>query len=138
MPTKVYKGRDASIIVNGTTIGVAESATAEITTNVEPYWEIGEKYPAALMEGNIEITGDITRAVIDTNLLNFITDATTKEFGVLTTFDVLIRLGPVGSGLPAIYVEDCLPEGESIDVPQDGVVSETFTYRGTKPVLTVS
>ena len=68
----VIKGHRAILHKDGVAIGYTESISVDITRNVDPFYEHGSPRPQALIEGNEEITGSISRAWVDWNLLDAI------------------------------------------------------------------
>lgn len=134
--TTIYKGWNAKIFIGTgdpttwTEIGCAESASVDITTNIEPYYCIGSKEPAAIVEGNLEITGSISRAWVNTAYLQLLTGS-----GSLAEFHLCFKAGTT-AGAPIIYLYKCRFESGSIDIPQDGVLTEDYDFRATSIVIT--
>lgn len=126
MADQVFKGWKAKILIDGNEIGYAESVSVEISTGVEPYYEIGSRSPATIVEGNEEITGSISKAWINTDYLTLCTGATG-----LTFFDLVFKAGEA-SGAPWVYLYDCKFETGSLDIPQDGFLTEDYDFRATK------
>jgi len=120
----VYKGWRAKIYLDGSIIGLVESVTCEVTSGVEPYYEVGSRTPAALVEGNQEITGTITKAWVNNNILSLITGT-----GTLSVFDLVFKAANV-TGAPWIYIYNCKLETGAIDIPQDGFLMEDYDFRG--------
>jgi len=122
MTLYVYKGWNAKIYKEGVLIGYCDSASVDIATGLDPYYEIGSRTPSYLTEGNQEITGSISKAWIDINYLNLVIGT-----GSLTEFDLTFKA--YTSGAPWIYLYDCKFESGSLDIPQDGVLTESYDFR---------
>lgn len=122
MPS-VYKGWNAKILKDGTEIGYAESASVEIATGVEAYYEIGSRAPATIVPGNQEVTGSLSRAWINKDYLALIVGT-----GSLTLFELVFKADNA-TGAPWIYCYDCLFETGSVDIPQDGFLTEDYDFR---------
>lgn len=129
--TRVFKGWNAKIFVRvgadaWQEVGQAESVTLEIATGVEPYYGIGSRQPETLVEGNEEITGTMSRAWVNVDYLTLLG----AGGNALTAFDLVFQAGAtVGNVGPWVYVYDCKFETGSIDVPQDGFLTEDYDFR---------
>lgn len=121
----IYKGWNAKIYIGEPwiEIGCAESVSVDITANLDAYYCIGKRTPEAVMEGNLEITGSISRAWVNIYYLNLIISET-----VLPTFHLCFKASEE-SNAPWIYLYDCKFEGGTIDIPQDGVLMEDYDFR---------
>lgn len=125
----VYKGWNAKIFIGNladpptwTEIGCADSVSVDITANVESYYCIGSKDPYAIVEGNREITGSLSKAWVNTYYLNLLCGGTLGEF------HLLFKAG-TSSGAPMVYLYNCKFESGSIDIPQDGFLTEDYDFR---------
>lgn len=116
------KGWNAKIYKDNFQIGYADSASVEIATNLEAFYELGSRQPIDLAEGNEEVTGSISKAWIDKNYLSLVTGA-----GVLTDFDLCFTMG-TGPDV-YVYAYDCKFEKGSLDIPQDGFLKEDYDFR---------
>lgn len=116
----VYKGWNAKIYKDGVRIGYADSASVEIVSNVEGFYELGSRQAVELPEGNEEITGSFSKAWIDKAYLSLVTGS-----GVLQDFDLCFEV----VGGPKVYCYDCKFERGSLDIPQDGVLKEDYDFR---------
>lgn len=123
MPENVFKGWKAKILINGNEIGNCDAVSLEITTGVEPYYGIGSREPVTLVEGNEEITGTMSKVWVNKTYLNLCTGATG-----LTFFDLIFKAGEA-AGSPWVYVYDCKFETGSLDIPQDGFLTEDYDFR---------
>ena len=123
----VYKGWNAKIYKDGVQVGYADSASVEIATNLEGFYEIGSRQPTDLVEGNEEVTGSFSKAWIDTNYLSLVTSS-----GSLTEFDLAFKIGTSG---PTVYCYDCKFERGALDIPQDGFLKEDYDFRAKSIAL---
>jgi len=64
--------KDIIISVNGTIIGGAEELTMSVAADNEEAFEAGNYFPVEIVDGKKHITGSITRAWIDNDLLNML------------------------------------------------------------------
>lgn len=62
--------KDVDIAINGKIIGGAQEATVTIARDNEEAYEAGNYEPVEIVGGKFHITGSITRAYIDNELLN--------------------------------------------------------------------
>ena len=72
LPTK---GWNVKIMKDSEEIGYATSVSWDVDTGLENYYQLGSATPAAIVEGNVEITGTIERAFVDTKLLGLVMDS---------------------------------------------------------------
>jgi len=134
----VYKGWNAKILVcpklgesgacsieaDWEEIGCCESVSVDITANVDSYYFIGNKDPYALMPGNLEITGSLSKAWVHTKLLQILIRAP----GAIEKFNLIFRAG-TDTGAPWIKLTNCRLESGTIDIPQDGWLMEDYDFR---------
>ncbi len=119
----VYKGWNAKIYLDDLELGCCESASVEIASNIEPYYCVGARDAQALVEGNQEITGSISRAWVNTYYL-----ALVASTGALSEFTLVFKASEA-SGAPWIYCYNCKFETGSVDIPQDGFLMEDYDFR---------
>jgi len=130
MESRVFKGWNASIYVRVGSgawqlVGQADSVSIEIATGVEPYYGIGQRIPETLVEGNEEITGSLSRAWVNVDYL-----ALLGAGGVaLTEFDLVFQAGTQAGPGPWVYVYNCKFETGTVDIPQDGFLTEDYDFR---------
>jgi len=130
---KVFKGWNAGIYIRlgagaWQKIGFAEAVSLEISTGVEPYYGIGSRQPETLVEGNEEITGSMSRAWVNIDYLALLG----AGGNALTTFDLVFKAGATTSEsapAPWVYVYNCKFETGTVDVPQDGFLTEDYDFR---------
>ena len=122
------KGHMAILMYQGVSIGYSESVSVDITRNVDPFYEHGDPRPVKLVEGNEEITGSISRAWVDWQLLNCILlSGTTALPGYL---DIYIKLR--GADLNYLYLSNVKMGDTSLDIPQDGFLMQDVDFRATR------
>jgi len=126
---KIYKGWEGHIFINGTEVMCCESVSVEIARNLEPYYCVGSKDPYYISEGNREITGSISKALVNVFYLRLVTG----ESGTFQEpFDLYFRAGALtATQYLWIYCYGCKFETGSIDIPQDGVLKEDYDFRAT-------
>ena len=129
--SRIFKGWNAGIYVRVSEgawqkVGQADSVSVEIATGVEPYYGIGTRIPETLVEGNEEITGSMSRAWVNVDYL-----ALLGAGGLaLTAFDLVFKAGETANNTgPWIYVYDCKFENGTVDIPQDGFLTEDYDFR---------
>jgi len=120
----VFKGWNAKIYIGGIEVGCCESVSVDVASNIEPYYCIGSRNPFAVIPGNLEITGSISRAWVNCYYLNLlISDA-------VPIFDLVFKAGEGGAvKAPWVYLYNCRFESGAIDIPQDGVLTEDYDFR---------
>ena len=64
--------KDVAIAINGKIIGGAEEATFTVLRDNDEAYEAGSYFPAEIVGGKFHITGSLTRAFVDVDLLNTI------------------------------------------------------------------
>ena len=124
----VYKGWNAKIYKDGVQVGYSDSASVEIASNLEGFFELGSRTAVALTEGNEEISGSFSKAWIDKNYLSLVTST-----GALTEFDLCFTLG-TGPDV-YVYCYDCKFDKGSLDIPQDGFLKESYDFKAKTVAL---
>lgn len=120
---RVYKGWNATLYKGGIKIGLAGSWSCEVATGLDPYYQIGERVPYALTEGNQEITGSMERVWINNDFVNLAFPS-----GFLDEFDMQAQTSDQVDA-PYIYLYECKIETVGIDIPQDGFITESIDFR---------
>ena len=62
--------KDVTISINGKVIGAAEEASVKVSRANEEAWEGGSYLPAEIVDGKVSISGSLSRAFVDVDLLN--------------------------------------------------------------------
>jgi len=118
-----FRGWMAKVYKDGVLLGYCQSVTVDVASNLEPYYEIGSRTPVSLIEGNQEVTGTLERLWVDTTLLNLVSGTSTlDEF-------TLVFYASTATGSPKITLTGCKAESGSIDIPQDGELTESIDFR---------
>jgi hypothetical protein len=125
--TTIYKGWNAKIYKDNVEIVCAESVTVDVSTNTDDYYCIGSRTPYASMPGNMEITGSIDHAWVDISLLTLM-GLTTFPPADPTEFDLCFKAS-TEVGAPMVYLYDVVFQSVSVDIPQDGVLKESYDFK---------
>lgn len=125
----VYKGWNAKIYLNELSdpIGYADSASLEIATNLEGFYQLGARVPVDLTEGNEEITGSFSKAWINKYYIALVSPGGVTA---LTEFDLRFDVG-TGDDTVHVYCYGCKFERGALDIPQDGFLKEDYDFRAT-------
>lgn len=150
--TNVYRGSDGAIILSGeqtqegtmaqevideyelTSVGRATNVTVEITSELKPFHELGQRYPTELRPGNINITGTIERAYINGALLKLLLGkaATSRPAGtwVQPSFNIVLNLdNPAIPGTSNIItIHGVKFQNWSYGIPEDDFVLEKAKF----------
>ena len=133
MSQQAWKGWKAFILFNKSggssydEVGYSESVTVDIATGLEPFYQHGSRRPVdELVEGNEEITGSISRAWVDNDLLNLLTDD--GSTGV-TEWALYCYIDDTAGPWMDIY--NLKLESGSFDIPQDGFIMNDIDFRAT-------
>jgi len=118
------KGWRARILIDGTEVGTAESASVDIDVALDEYFVIGKRQPYTIIEGAQTISGTLDKLWVDTQMLQLIGGGVTPQ---LTEFDLTVMHT---TGSPRIDIYNCKPETLSFDIPADGFVTESLDFRG--------
>jgi len=124
----VYRGWNAKILIDGTEVGRVQQVRVDIDHSLEAYFEAGTRNAQQIIEGPINITGSFKRAWIDTTYLSLISGTSS-----LSSFDLYIEVWnkPAGSSSSlafGLYVYNCKLGKGSITVPQEGILTEDYTF----------
>lgn len=109
-------------------IGEAESVSMDIDASLDEYLAVGSKDVYAIVEGPVVLTGSLSRAWIDTQMLALIygTGADRLQGG----FDIYAYRAVAGEEV-YIWAYDCKIESLSFDIPADGFLKEDVDFRAT-------
>ncbi len=124
----VYKGWNAKILIDGTEVGKVQQVRIDIDHSLEAYFEAGNRSTLQIVEGPMNITGSFKRAWVDTTYLSLISGS-----GSLSSFDLYIQVwnkppDQSPSFALGLYVYDCKFSKGTITVPQEGVLTEDYTF----------
>jgi len=153
MPGTVFRGSDGTISVavdSGpegdkakaisdnyalTPIGRATGVTVRVTNDVQPFHELGQRFPTELRNGNVNVYGTIDRAYINGALLKLMlgnaADSRPAGTFVSPSFNLSIRLeNPSVAGLSStVTVMGVKLEEWSYDLPEDDFAMEKASFR---------
>lgn len=123
----VYKGWNAKIFLDNLEIACAESVSVDVACNTDDYYCIGSRTPYATMPGNFEITGSMDHAWVNIYYLALL-GITTIPPSTPAKFWLCFKAS-TDVGAPMVYLYDVAFESASIDIPQDGVLKESYDFR---------
>jgi hypothetical protein len=153
MATTVYRGSDGTIslavesgpegdkakVINDayslTPIGRVTGVTVRVTNDVQPFHELGQRFPTELRPGNINVYGTIDRAYINGALLKLMlgdaADSRPAGSFVSPSFNLNVRLeNPSLPGVTStVTVMGVKVEEWAYEVPEDDFVREKMTFR---------
>jgi hypothetical protein len=131
---------DAAKAVNDayglTPIGRATSVTIQVTSEMKPFHELGQRYATELRPGNVDISGSIGRAHVNGALLKLMLGdgaGGTRPAGafVSPSFNLSLRLENAAfpGNTATVTVHGVKLDGWSYDMPEDDFVLEQVTFR---------
>jgi hypothetical protein len=153
MASTVYRGSDGTISVaveSGvegdkaktvndayalTPIGRVTGVTLRVTNDVEPFHELGQRFPTELRPGNINVYGSIERAYINGALLKLMlgdaADSRPAATFVSPSFNLSVRLeNPSLPGTTStVTVIGVKLEEWNYDLPEDDFAMEKVNFR---------
>ena len=153
MASTVYRGSDGTISVavdsgpegdaakavndaySLTPIGRVTGVTVKVTSTVEPFHELGQRFPTELRAGNINVFGSIDRAYINGALLKLMlgTAADSRPAGSFPSpsFNLNIRLeNPAVPGVTAtLTVMGVKLDEWNYQLPEDDFAMEKIGFR---------
>jgi hypothetical protein len=153
MATTVYRGSDGTIslaveagpegdeakAINDqyslTPIGRVTGVTVRVTNDVEPFHELGQRFPTELRPGNVNVYGTIDRAYINGALLKLMlgdaADSRPAGTFVSPSFNLNVRLeNPSLPGVTTtVTVMGVKVEEWSYNLPEDDFAMEKVSFR---------
>jgi hypothetical protein len=131
---------DAAKAVNDayglTPVGRATGVTVQVTSDMKPFHELGQRYATELRPGNVNISGTIARAHVNGALLKLMLGdgaAGTRPAGafVSPSFNLSLRLenGAFPGNTATVTVHGVKLDGWSYDMPEDDFVLEQVSFR---------
>lgn len=151
--TNVFRGSDGSIVlavdsgvegdaaktvIDGyklTPVGRATNVEVQVTSDLKPFHELGQRYPTELRAGNVNVTGSMGRAYINGALLKLLLGdaAKSRPAGafVAPTFNLDLRLeNPAHPGVfSAVTVHGVKIENWAYSIPEDDFVMEKVNFK---------
>ena len=131
---------DAAKAVNDayglTPIGRATGVTVQVTSDMKPFHELGQRYATELRPGNVNITGSIGRAHVNGALLKLMLGdgaGGTRPAGafVSPTFNLSLRVENQAfpGNTATVSVHGVKLDSWSYDLPEDDFVLEQVTFK---------
>jgi hypothetical protein len=131
---------DAAKAVNDayglTPIGRATGVTVQVTSDMKPFHELGQRYATELRPGNVNITGSIGRAHVNGALLKLMLGdgaGGTRPAGafVSPTFNLSLRVENAAfpGNTATVSVHGVKLDSWSYDLPEDDFVLEQVTFK---------
>jgi hypothetical protein len=131
---------DAAKAVNDayglTPIGRATGVTVQVTSDMKPFHELGQRYATELRPGNVNITGSIGRAHVNGALLKLMLGdgaAGTRPASafVSPTFNLSLRVENQAfpGNTATVTVHGVKLDSWSYDLPEDDFVLEQVTFK---------
>lgn len=154
--TNVYTGADGSITLAGdpqreegkkaqeaidgyqlTPIGRASSVQVEVSTEIRPFHELGQRFASELRSGNVNVRGTIGRAYINGALLNLMLGDAAKAGTALSatliqpSFNITLVLdNPAVPGTKStLTILDAKFENWVYNIPEDDFVLESVKFK---------
>jgi len=119
-----------------TPIGRATGVTVQVTSDMKPFHELGQRYATELRPGNVNITGSIGRAHVNGALLKLMLGdgaGGTRPAGafVSPTFNLSLRVENAAfpGNTATVTVHGVKLDSWSYDLPEDDFVLEQVTFK---------
>ena len=131
---------DAAKAVNDayglTPIGRATGVTVQVTSDMKPFHELGQRYATELRPGNVNITGSIGRAHVNGALLKLMLGdgaGGTRPAGAFVSPSFNLSLRVENQAFPGntatVTVHGVKLDSWSYDLPEDDFVLEQVTFK---------
>jgi hypothetical protein len=131
---------DAAKAVNDayglTPIGRATGVTVQVTSDMKPFHELGQRYATELRPGNVNITGSIGRAHVNGALLKLMLGdgaGGTRPAGAFLSPSFNLSLRVENQAFPGntatVTVHGVKLDSWSYDLPEDDFVLEQVTFK---------
>jgi hypothetical protein len=151
--TNVFRGSDGALVlavdagVEGdqaqaiieeyslTPVGRVTNVEVQVSSELKPFHELGQRYPTELRPGNINITGSIQRAAINGALLKLLLGeaAQSRPAGTFVSpaFNLDLRMeNPARPGVSsAVTLHGVKIQNWSYAIPEDDFVMERVEFR---------
>jgi len=126
----VFKSHNAKIFISDLEIGLCTQISVEINTPLEPYYQVGDEnvVPFELGNiGNIEISGTIKRAWVNTYYLKLLFGGERPTLPNNSEFDMRLQAS-LDSNAPILYLYKCRFKKGTINIPANGWIEESFDF----------
>lgn len=120
----VYRGWNAKLYIQGQEVGYVTDVSIDIDTGLDPYFAAGKRVVETFIPGQLEITGSFSRAFINTTYLALVSSLTIQSFDMRLSIDN-----------KNIWLYGCRLESGSLDVPQDGIITEDYDFVASSIVV---
>jgi hypothetical protein len=119
-----------------TPIGRATGVSVEVTSEMRPFHEMGQRYATELRPGNVNVAGSISRAHVNGALLKLMlgdgagTSRPAAAF-ISPSFSLSLRLenNAAPGNTSTVTVHGVKLDSWSVNVPEDDFVLEEVTFR---------
>lgn len=152
--TNVFRGSDGSIVLAVDTgaegdlakgvidsyaltpIGRCTGVEVHVTSDVQAFHELGQRYPTELRSGNVNVSGSIDRAFINGALLKLLLGdaAASRPAGAFVnpSFNISLRAeNPARAGVSSsVTIHGVKIDEWSYSLPEDDFVMESVTFKG--------
>ena len=109
-------------------VGYTESLTIDFGRNIDPFYQHGDVQPIAIVEGNEEITGSITRAWLDWKMLDAVLQGAADNY-LLPELVLYVMARVYPSTFSYLYLTGVKIGDASLDIPQDGFLMQDVDFR---------
>jgi len=152
--SSVFRGSDGSIVLavdtgaegdlakgvidtySLTPVGRATGVEVRVDSDVQPFHELGQRYPTELRAGNVNVSGSIDRAFINGALLKLLLGdaASSRPAGAFVnpSFNISLRAeNPAKAGVSStVTVHGVKVDEWSYSLPEDDFVMEQVKFKG--------
>lgn len=134
--TKVYRGHNAKILLDGLVIGSAKNVRVSIKENLEIYFGVDSPNVRKIIPGEIEIEGSLSKAWVNIYYLSLMGVCSTPFlWDNSKTFDLIFQESETLGGC-LIYLYNCRFYHTKISIPQDGWLEEDYDFISITPLST--
>lgn len=152
--TRVFTGADGSITLSASaspmegesaqavltdfellTVGRVQDVRVEVTSDVKPFHEIGQRYATELRPGNVNVRGTIGRAFVNGAMLRLLlgeaADGRPASSWAQPAFNISLLLeNPANPGVRStLTLNDVKIDGWAYGVPEDDFVLESVSFQ---------
>jgi hypothetical protein len=151
--TNVFRGSDGSIVLavdtgaegdlakgvidsyQLTPVGRVTGVDVQVESDVQPFHELGQRYPTELRAGNVNVSGSIQRAFVNGALLKLLLGdaAASRPAGAFVnpSFNLSLRAeNPARPGVSSsVTVHGVKIDGWSYSLPEDDFVMEGVAFK---------
>lgn len=129
--SKIFKGWQATIFIQGIPIGCCKNVTVDYDSPIEPYYEIENPNMVHFDSsedhlGLVTISGTITRAWINTYYLKLLFGGAVPIIPN-AEFDMVLKASDE-SGAPMLYLYQCRFTKGTINIPANGWLEESYDF----------